>query len=256
MALIPKPAFPNVPKLPGVPQLPRSNLFPPGPPPVLNAVIALGRLAIALTTKPQWGIYKIEPPPPPETTSPDGELSEVVVTPPKPPVLVPDSFLRMQHGQEWQISTAPVQEGGFAAYNKVGSPFEITLRMTKGGTLASRREFLDKLEKISASLDLYRIVTPERVYMKCNVSGYRVVREEQRGAYFLDAVDITFREIREVTAQYTSTAQNTENAQDPSATPVKNGGTINAVNPASRVGAAIDKALAPLRRVAEFIGAS
>ncbi len=252
---IPKPPFPNVPQLPGVPQLPRSNTFPPGPPPALNSVIAVGRLLLALTTKAQWGIYRIPPPLPPAPVPPDGVLPEVVVTPPNLPVLVPDNFRRLDYGQEWSITDAPLQNGAFASFNKVASPYDITLRMAKGGTLASRREFLEKLESIGTSLDMFRIVTPERTYNNCNIQGFRVVREDSRGAYFLDSVDVTFREVRTVTAQYTSTAANTVNAQNPSAEPVNNLGTLNAATPASRVSAAVDRVLAPLRRVASIIGA-
>ncbi len=180
MAFIPKAQFPNVPQLPGVPQVRRSNTFPAGPPPILNAAIALGRLALALTTKPQWGIYKIVPPTLNPPTPPDGELPEVTVTPPAPPVIVPDSFTRMDYGQEWDVTDAPVQDQAFATYNKVATPFEITLRMVKGSTLASRREFLDKLETLGGTLDLYRILTPERTYMNCNILGYRLVREESK----------------------------------------------------------------------------
>lgn len=256
---IPKPPFPNVPKLPGVPQLPRSPFFPPGPPPGLSGIIAVGRLALALTSKPQWGIYKIEPPTsePTATVDPDtGEdvLDTVVITPPAPPVIVPDNFARLDYQQEWDVGTMPAQKGAFANYNKVASPYQLKLRMTKGGTLKDRQEFLATLETISASLDLYKILTPERVYQPTNIFGFRVVREGARGAYYFAEVEISFMEIRQVAALYTTTAQNTQNAKQPSALPVNNMGTLNATPPTTRVQAAINTVLAPLRSLAAIIG--
>ncbi len=261
MAIIPKAAFPNVPKLAGVPQLPRSPQFPPGPAPSLNSVIALGRLALALTSKPLWGIYKVDPAAAngAGTTDEQGntvELPEVVVHPPARPVIVPDSFSKFQFQQEWQVSNAPVQEGAFASYNKVNTPYEITLRMTKGGSLQSRQKFLDTLEIIAGSLDLFKVVTPERAYLNCNITGYRIVREGAQGAYFFAEVEVRFIEIRIVQAQYTSTATNTKNAVNPSAAPVVNQGTLNSVPPPSRIQTAVDKVLAPLRALAAFIGAA
>jgi hypothetical protein len=253
MALIPKAVFPNVPKLPGVPQLKRSLNFPAGVPPIINGVIALGRLALALVSKPQWGIFKIEPPEIAPPTA-EGELETVVVKPPPAPVLVPDNFTRLNMEQAWEVTDAPVQEGSFASYNKVETPFEIRLRMTKGGTLASRQKFLDTLEDIAKSLDLYRILTPERSYLNVNITGYRVTRESATGAYFLAEVEITFREIRQVQAQYTSTASNTQNAKTPSAKPVDNRGTLNAIPAVGRVRTAVNNALAPLRSIAAVLG--
>jgi hypothetical protein len=255
MAVIPKPAFPNVPQLPGVPQLPRSPLFPPGPAPALNAVIALGRLALALTSKPLWGIYKVPAPTVVPATTGGSGLDTVVVTPAQPPVIVPDSFSKFSYKQEWQVATAPVQEGGFASYNKVSTPFEITFRMVKGGSLESRKQFLDSLESVSGSLDLYKVATPERTYLNCNITGYRVVRDGAQGAYFLTEVEVSFIEIRVAVAQYTSTAANTQNATNPAAKPVTNQGTLNSIPAASRVATAVNSVLTPLRRLAAIVGA-
>jgi hypothetical protein len=253
MATIPKPAFPNVPALPGVPQVPRSNLFPAAPPPALNAVIALGRLALSLTSKPTWGVYKVTQPP--AAPGADGLETVVVSATPPPPVIIPDSYSRFQYKQEWSVSSAPVQEGGFASYNKVASPYEITLKMVKGGTLSDRKTFLANLETVAASLDLYKVVTPERAYINANITGFRVTRDGAQGAYFLTEVEVSFLEVRPVQAQYTSTGANTTNAQNPSAQPVANQGTLNSTPPASRLQTTVDSVLGPLRSLANVIGA-
>jgi hypothetical protein len=148
-----------------------------------------------------------------------------------------------------------VQEGAFASFNKVATPFEIRVRMVKVGTLAQRQQFLETLDTISRSLDFYRILTPERSYLNTNITGYRIVRDGARDAYCLWEVEVSFVEIREVQAEYSSTAANTANAKTAAARPTVNRGTLNAIPPASRIATAVDKALAPLRGIAHVIGA-
>jgi len=245
MPFIPKPLFPNVPQLPGVPQLVRAPGVPAlvnTTPPTLNDTIPHGRLALALTTQPVWGIYRIAPSASPDTVNNDN-LQEVVIAPQPDPVIVPDNFSRMDYDQNWDVGTAPVAEGGFASFNKVSSPYTLKLRMTKGGTLKQRQEFVDKMEVIGASLDLYRIVTPERVYTGVNIFNCRVVREGASGAYFFAEVEISFLEIRQATAEYTSTAQNTQNSKNPSARPVSNSGTVNSTPATKQVQSAVGKKL-------------
>lgn len=236
MPLIP---FPNVPKLPGVPQLNRSPAFPAGPPPALGGVIALGRLLLAFLSKPQWGIYADDPP---RVNAPTDDLPTVTVRANNPPVVVPDSIRRFAYKNEWNVSDFPIQNGGFASYNKVNNPFDITLRMTKGGTLKQRTTFINQLTDIAGTTSLYKIITPEKTYFSCNVIGFSIVREEQRGAYFLAEVDVSFREIRFVNAEYTNTAQDTANAVDPSALPPVNTGAVQAteIDARSSVAAALE----------------
>lgn len=230
MPLIP---FPNVPKLPGVPQLNRSPQFPAGPPPSLNGVIALGRLALALLSKPQWGVYLPASATPPGTLDADGTPTVTVTSKPDTLVLHPDSIRRFNFNNEWDVSDFPIEQGSFASYNKVNNPFEIQLRMTKGGSLNDRKEFLQQLEDVAGSLRLYKILTPEKVYLNCNVTRYTINREEASGAYFFAEVDVFFREIRTVTQQYTTTAvTNLNGAKDPGAqAPVNNGSVAAAEAP-------------------------
>lgn len=224
MPLIP---YPNIPQLPGVPQLNRSPAFPPGPPPALGGAIALGRLALALLSKPVWGIFRDDPP---VTTPSDDDGTPTVVVRGNPrPVIVPDSIREFSSKNEWQVSDYPVEQGGFASYNKVNNPFEVQLRLTKGGSLNDRKEFLKQIDAVAGDTRLYRIVTPEKVYPSVNITRVDNRRVEQNGAYFLSQVDIYFREIRFVAAEYTSTAANTANAIDPAALPPINTGAIQAV---------------------------
>lgn len=240
---MPRYQYPDVPQLPGVPQLNRSSAFPPGPPPVLAGALALGRLVQALLQKTQWGIYRdrsaeeaaearrineLNSDDDPET------VGEITVQATEVPVLVPDSFRTFQFNQEWSVSDAPVEEGGFASYNKVNNPFDIVCRMTKGGSRRERTEFLEKLDGLGNSLGLLKVVTPERTYLSMNIVRYNIRREEQRGAYWMSEIDVYFRQIRFVQSEYTSTASSTQNAATPGAAPIVNGGTKQPL-PASAV---------------------
>jgi hypothetical protein len=221
--------FPNVPQAPGVPQVVRSPAFPNTTPPVLGTALALGRLVLALTRDSGWGIYLDSSLDPPERDPATGEVVQVLTVSAAPPVLVPDSFMDFGYRQEWAVTTAPTELGGFAAYNKVNNPFEAQVRVTKGGSLRARTEFLQKLDEIARSLKLYKIVTPEKVYFGCNISRYEVTRKGAGGAYFLAEVDIFFTEIRVVTSEYTNTTFNTQVAKEASAEPIKNYGTKQAI---------------------------
>jgi hypothetical protein len=225
MAFIPKPQFPNVPKLPGVPQLLRNPQFPAGPPPVVGAAIAIGRLWQALFTQPLWAIYKQAEAEPTET---DEGVEQVTVTADREPVVVPDSFLSFNWRNEYSVSDYPVQRGAFMSYNKVANPFETALRLSKGGTLQQRKAFLESLDAIAGTLDLYDILTPEKTYIGVNVLRCEIARQGAKGAYFFAEVDVYFREIRQVESQYTTTSADTANAQSPSALPVQNVGTVPA----------------------------
>lgn len=206
MSIIPKPKFPNIPALPGVPQLLRSPIFPASAVPVLLGGLAIGKLFQALFTSPTWGVFDTK-----------GTI-----------VIKPDSVVDFGYRNNYSISTFPVQRGAFAAYNKVANPFEASVRMTKGGTLKDREDFIADIEGTIAdtqsdqqSLTLYTVLTPERQYENVSLERYESFRRSGAGAYFID-VDLYFREIRQVRPQYTSTAASTQNAQNPSALPPEN----------------------------------
>lgn len=230
MALIPKPPFPNVPRLPGVPQLNRSNLFPAAPPPVLGNAIALGRLWQALFVTPQWAIYESAQAVEPEESE-DG-IETVTVTANREPVVTPDSFLTFGYRKESAIATYPVQRGGFTDYDKVPTPYETFVRMSKGGSLQDRKRFLDSLDAIVDTTDLYDILTPEKTFISVNVLRYEFVRQGSRGAYFFAELDLYFQEIRQVTAQYTNTSLASpsliSSAKNAEADIVQNIGTVQA----------------------------
>ena len=196
------PDFPNVPNLPGVPQVAR--LLGAVNAPVNTILEAANTVLGLLTSAPVWGIY-------------DQNNNKVVS---------PDSFADFSNRNEWNVVSFPVQAGSFASYNKVVVPFEISLRMRKGGTLSERTDFINQIAAIAADTNLYTVVTPEIAYENVNVTRYEVTRRGAGGAYYLAEVDIFLVQILQVTPQYTNTSLATQNAQDPSALPAGNQGNL------------------------------
>lgn len=206
--------YPDVPAVRGVPQLRRpltqTELR------VIAFVTAAisGRLWQSSKNRPRWGIYDS-----------NNEL-----------VIEPDSFLTFDNRNEFRVSDFPVQQGAFATYNKVASPFEVMLRLSKSGSLDSRTAFLNAIDSTLRTLALFTILTPERSYTNVNLIRYEVTRRGKDGAYFLTDVDLYFREIRQVAAQYSTTQAATRNAQQPSATPPVNDGIVQPVDGAASDG--------------------
>lgn len=214
MTIIVKPPFPQIPALPGVPQLARSVLFPPPPTPTLGNNAPAGTLWRAGQSGPTWGVF----------------LKSKLV-------LQPDSIVDFDNRNEWRVSDFPVQAGAFASYNKVTVPFEISVKMTKGGTQAQRSAFLDQLDTIAGDLNLYTILTPERSYLNVNITRYELARRGVGGAFWFNDVEVFFRQIRTVAAQYTTTAAAMQNAQNADAQPPTNTGVIQTQPPPTGVSA-------------------
>ncbi len=215
--------FPMVPKLPGVPQLARSLLFPPPVLPSLGTQAPPEVLWHAVAAAPVWGIFN--------------QAGQQVI--------IPDNVIDFDNRNEWRVSTYPVQDGGFASFNKVIVPPENSVRMTKAGSQNDRTDFINQIKAIAGDTNLYTILTPEQQYLNCNVVRYEVIRRGAAAAFFLNEVDIFFTTINPVTAQYSSTVANTSNASQPSAIPQVNQGLTQAQPTPPGIASRVITALTP-----------
>jgi hypothetical protein len=165
-------------------------------------------------------------------------------------VLEPDSIVGFDYRGEWRVADFPIEEGEFRSYDKVIRPYEVRLRMTKGGDQAARADFLDKLEDIAASLDLYDVVTPEITYLSANVESYSYARQAQSGVGLL-TVEVCLREIRLATSPTSTAVQlpSFQNVQTPAAKAVETVGAVQPTTPSAATQAAgkaaVKKAIAP-----------
>lgn len=189
--------YPNVPNDPGVPPVLRDPNAPPATPTPL--VAADGSSVPTGNNPPQWGILK------------DGVF-----------VIAADNVVSFEYQQAWNISTYPVEDGGFASYDKVNNPFDARLRFSCGGSLFARTRFIQSIEAIAGDLNLYDVIIPERVYTNVNISKYGYGRTATNGAGLIQ-VDIGLLEIRS-----TATEVFRDTASPSGADPV-NGGTVQPV---------------------------
>lgn len=191
-------AFPNVPIAPGVPPLPRA----PGADPftliLLTADTIIGLAGLFSQT---WGIYQ------------DGL-----------PVVTPDTMVSMSYSQDWKIPNYALEQGSFASYNKVSNPYETRVRMATGGSVLDRQAFLQQVEDIAGTTDLYDVVTPEETYLSANITKYEYHRAATEGLGIL-VIDISLTEIR------LSVQASFSNTQQPSGASPVSGGQVTPTTP-------------------------
>lgn len=207
------PNFPNVPLMPGVPPVNRREPFHQVPVDKLTKDadgLRLGGTGV-------WGIF--------------GQKGALVIE--------PDNIGAFEFQREYRIADYPVEEGSFESYNKVTLPFDIRVIMTKGGSLSERKTFLETVDAVVASLDLYTVVTPERVFPNANLTrqGYR--REAESGVSLL-TVELHAVEIRtQASVQFVATAPGDQSDGDrnpgdthaPSGANPRSNGSVQPVTP-------------------------
>lgn len=229
--------FPNVPNVPGVPDVARSGVdFDEN---TLYALASGNPLTILDTLlRPKWEIV---------------DNTDV-----KRKLLVPDSVLEFTYKNEVRVADFPVQQGQFATYNKVSTPYDIRMKMVCSGNLstltpdsihkvtepdgktawrAGKGFFLDTLETLVNGLTLCAIVTPDTVYKSANLVHYDYHRTSQNGVELL-TVDAWFIEVR-ATVQPVYTSAN--------AAPPAKLGTVTAVPPSVREASLAGKTLSMLK---------
>ena len=194
---------PSIPLVPGVPSLAAvATGLGAGPALAIADQLGLGALFGGLS----WGIFD------------DGGN----------PVLTGDCVAEVGYRSESRISDYPVEQGGFASYNKVQLPIVGLVSFMVGGADRDRAAFLKTAQGLQTSLDLYSIVMPEITYPSVNVTGINYRRTSRQGATLL-RVEVMFEEVR-VTAQATFT-----NTATPSGASPVNSGTVAPTTPPQSV---------------------
>lgn len=210
---VPTPTFPAVPILPGVPQLARPiGALAASLPTLIRSLVVPampGVLFHAIKAAPLWGVF-------------DATGTQVIS---------PDSILDFSYRSEYRVADSPIQQGQFSSFNKVRVPYEAAVRMRVGSNLAARIQFEADCESVNDSLGLYTIITPEKSYVNVNSIRLEIIRKETAGAFTIEA-EMYFRQIQQVTPQYSSTtaaAANTANASNPGAVPQQNLGLVQPI---------------------------
>lgn len=190
MPIIPKAIYPAVPNAPGVPPLLRDVAK-------IADTATFGLLGISdaldllIGAEPvQWGVFD--------------QAGQ--------PVALADSVVSFEYRNGSRISDYPLEQGAFASYNKVANPYDVRVRMVRGGSDDDRSVFIASLEAAAKTLDLYTILTPEKRYLNANIENWDYRRERGNGGYLIIA-DLYIREVRE-TATAAFSAPKTPAAAD------------------------------------------
>jgi hypothetical protein len=169
------------------------------------------------------------------------------------PAFLPDSIIAVDVKEDWRIADFPMENGAFQSYNKVRTPYEYRVTMTKaggssglaayanvqgllgGGNAVS--SFLQSVETAALSLNLYDVVTEDRTYGNACISHYDYRRTATNGADMV-TVDLWLTEINQsVGTNYSNTQSPTSSGSlsdtsAPSGQDATNTGTVQPVSAA------------------------
>lgn len=108
------------------------------------------------------------------------------------PILTVDSVASVEWLRDYHVSDYPQEEGAWASYNKVQTPYQAKVGFLIG---PSRRDFLNAVEAAAASLQFVSIVTPEVTYQNANLTHVHYRREVREGVTLI-RVEVWAEEIR------------------------------------------------------------
>jgi hypothetical protein len=244
--------YPDVPNYPGVPALVRSANVPP------QIQLALGEiqtiLAAAAQSPFQWGIFDSEGNQLGAVGGGSNSLFQAIINSAASSAL---NFLGLAGGsgsrtvlstnafeftKETRISDFPIEQGSFATFNKVLLPASPVVTLVLGGSANDRTAFLAQIDSACESLELFSIVTPEFTYFNYSIERYNLIRRAERGATLL-AVELVLKEIRQVSAAYSTIQTPINQPQNPAATPQSNSGLVQPQAPPQSVLKAMANAL-------------
>lgn len=211
--------------------------LPPGVPTLLEGFVSLGATSLLTGDSPnllnvlgnivgigtQWGIF-------------DTNGNQVVQ---------PDSVVGFDYRKEYTISDYPVELGAFESYDKVETPYEITIRMTKGGSLSDRQTFLANIDAIKGDTNLYSIATPEVTLVNGNIISVDYSRKNDHGVGLI-TVDCRVVEVRETAQQQfsnTPSSFSSSNVASPQSSDPSNGGVVQPQTPTSQVQTQVENAI-------------
>jgi hypothetical protein len=236
--------FPNVPNVPGVPAIPRSPNFP------SSARLSIASLASSaiwryFQVENKWGIFDKSGKPLADPSKFRGIIGGVVQSIGLGTIYSglgsTLSTKSVEFIKETKVSDYPVEGGKFVSYNKVELPASPIVTFCFSGSETDRASFLKAINKACLSTDLFNVVTPEVRYDNYSIESYTYQRSNESGATML-TVEITLKEVRQVSAVFSSTADKTIKApKNPSATPSSDGGRVQSKPPSDSVLKSIPK---------------
>lgn len=126
------------------------------------------------------------------------------------PLTIPSQWIEVAPRYEAQVADYPIEQGGFAAYNKVRRPRTIDVVLGKTGSDLARFAWLAAIEQQEANnpLQLYTIITPQGVYADYTITRLSYQTRQDRGQNFL-YLELQFSQVQQI-----------QSAQDAAANPL------------------------------------
>lgn len=132
-----------------------------------------------------------------------------------------DALIQFEVRAEGMVVSAPVEQGSFAAYNKVDSPNYIEVQLAKQGTDDVLQASLKTLDDLQTTASKVNFVTPVAEYENYTLESYDFSMSHRDGLGVL-YIRLHLIEIREVSPQYTDSksisSSNAKKAADSSTT--------------------------------------
>ena len=98
------------------------------------------------------------------------------------PVVLADNVLGLSFQSASTIVNAPIEGGSFASYNKVATPSQAVVQMSKGsGGALQRGAFLAQLLALEGSTLKFYVISPEFVHRNMCITNVDYARSAQEG---------------------------------------------------------------------------
>ena len=124
-----------------------------------------------------------------------------------------DVFLGIDFSGDNQVAHEPIEEGGFASYNKQNTPKEISVELACTKMYFSQQPVLEAIDKLASGTQKLSLVTPSSEYKNLNLESYSYRRTDDAGAGML-VVELKLIEIREVEIKKKTTASESPKSQN------------------------------------------
>ena len=137
------------------------------------------------------------------------------------PVVLADNVLGLSYQAASSIANAPIEQGSFASYNKIATPSQAVVQMSKGsGGALQRGAFLAQLLALEGSTLKFYVISPEFVHRNMCITNVDYARSAQEGVQLI-VVNVSLEEVREVKVNYSF-----EEVEAPSDAKAVDGGNV------------------------------
>jgi hypothetical protein len=233
MPLIP---YPDVPDENGVPNLPRLSSA--GASAASGLSLLEGIVWNVLQQDDQWGVYDSNGNALGDPSLFSGIASTILSSLGASSTLSTNS---VEYSKEMRVSDYPVEGGSFASFNKVETPANPRVVLCLSGSQDDRTSFINAIDAATKSTNAYSVVTPEVTYINYTIESYRYDRTAAHGATMY-ILEMKLKEIRTVSAAYTTASSPINNPQSTDAVPAVDSGTVQPSTPDTSVVSSMEAA--------------